>query len=319
MAKVLVFAETISQVSLELLSNLTEHDLEIVSIGIIDPEWTQKLKQYGVKRINLIQKLMSGINDPEIVAAVLSDFIRACNFDYIFTDMASLAKDVFPRLSAIFNSALVTSVVDFECTDHALVATKTIFAGECLVDVELIGPKPWFVTVDSKALAHFERDLCGECEVVMIDSSCYKGCVKLDHIREDTSEYLCLEDAEIIVSGGRGLRDSQDMKLLEDLAEQLGASVGVSLGAVESDIAPRELLIGQSGSSVAPSLYIACGISGATQHMTGLRNAKRIMAINSDPDAPIMRVADYAVIGNLYKILPKITALISEKRKKNYG
>ena len=319
MAKVLVFTETITQVSLELLSKLSGHDLEIVSIGTIDTEWTQKLKQYGVRRINLIQHLMPEINDPEIVTAVLSDFIRACDFDYIFTDATSLAKDVFPRLSAIFNLALVTSVVDFECTDQALTVTKTIFAGECLVDVEMMGPKPWLVTVDAKALTHHEMNLCGECEVVMINSSFYEGRVKLDHVRENTSEYLCLEDAEIIVSGGRGLRDSQDMKLLEDLAEQLDASVGVSLGAVESDIAPRELLIGQSGSSVAPSLYIACGISGATQHMTGLRNAKRIMAINSDPNAPIMRVADYAVVGDLYKILPKLTALLSEKRKKNNG
>ncbi len=317
MAKVLVFAETITQVSLELLSNLSEHDLEIVSIGTMDTEWIQKLKRYGVRRLNLIQYLMLDINDPEIYAAVLSDFIKTYDFDYIFTDATFLAKDVFPRLSAIFNSALVTSVIDFECTDQALIVTRAVFSGECLVDVEMMGPKPWFVTVDSKALTHYEMDLCGECEVVMINSSCYKGRVKLDHVRENTSEYFCLEDAEIIVSGGRGLRDNQDMKLLEDLAELLGASVGVSLGAVESDIAPREFLIGQSGSSVAPSLYIACGISGAIQHMTGLRNVRRIMAINSDPNAPIMRVADYAVVGDLYKILPKITALLYEKRKQN--
>ncbi len=321
MIKVLIFAETIDELSFEILSHVSQYHLEILSSGNVEKAHIKKLKKHGVRRVNLIQTLLSEIKDPEIYARILSDFIKTENYDYIFTGSATIVKDVFPRLSALFNSALATGVIGFELTEESLIATKTIYASECLVDVEMIGPIPRFILVESRALvgsekiSHSEMDNCDEIEIVPIKIKGYEAQIKLDHIIAGTSKYPCLNDAEIIVSAGRGFKESQDMKLLEALAEQLGASIGVSLGAVESDVAPRELLIGQSASCVSPSLYIACGISGAKQHMTGLKNCQRIMAINSDQNAPIMRVADYALVGDLYKILPRITALLSKKMK----
>ncbi len=311
MANVLVFGETNNQVvkpvTYEILGRLSGQTVEIVTIGDIDSDSQANLAKYGATKIH---KLKNGALDnysPEGFANALGNFIKSGSYDFVFSGATSTGKDLFPRLSAQFEAGCASDLTNFVFEGDNFSGTKPLFAGKCLAKVQLEGPKPHFVTVRPNALGmpESENAAAGDATDVNADTGNIRAAIK--EIIKGASEKVDLTEANIIVSGGRAMKNAENFKILDELADVIGATVGASRAAVDSGYAPHSMQVGQTGKTVAPTLYIACGISGAIQHLAGMRTSKVIVAINTDPDAPIFTKADYGIVGDLFTIVPILT------------
>ena len=311
MAKILVFAELhgthVKGVTLEILGKLAGHTVEVAAIGTIPGEATADLAKFGAAKIHSLKGSNLDKYSPEGYANALQGFIKAGNYDYVFAGATSLGKDLFPRLATKFDAGMVSEVTNFIMEGDKFSGTRPLFAGKCFAKVELQGPKPYFVTVRPNALGMNANPTAaaGAVDESAVDAGAIRAMIK--EIVKGTSEKLDLTEANIIVSGGRAMKDAANFKILEDMANVIGATVGASRAAVDSGFAPHAMQVGQTGKTVAPSLYIACGISGAIQHLAGMRTSKVIVAINSDPDAPIFTKADYGIVGDLFQVVPLMT------------
>jgi electron transfer flavoprotein alpha subunit len=218
------------------------------------------------------------------------------------------SRDVAGRLQARTASTLMSNATDVLGPDRA---RTTIFGGSKIVDVELGGPEPKLVLVRPKSFP--AEPSGGEAEVVPVTATVPDDAkaARVVERHEEEASGPKLEEAPVVVAGGRGLQDPGNFELLHELAKAIGnAAVGATRAVVDAGWVPYNMQVGQTGVTVKPDLYIAVGISGATQHLVGMREAKRIVAINKDPDAPIFRVADLGIVGDALKIVPKITEQI---------
>jgi len=307
MAKVLVFAEangdTVKSVTFEILGKLAGHDVDVAVVGDMGGNAVTDLAKFGAANVHNLKGDNLDKYSPEGYANALKEFIGS-SYDYVFAGSTSLAKDLMPRLSGMFDAGMASEVTNFELDGDNFAGTRPLFAGKVLAKVELQGPKPHFVTVRPNALGLPDSPAAGagSSNDVAANAGEIKAAIK--EIIKGASEKLDLTEANIIVSGGRAMKSAENFKVLEELAEVLGATVGASRAAVDSGYAPHAMQVGQTGKTVAPSLYIACGISGAIQHLAGMRTSKVIVAINTDPDAPIFTKADYGIVGDLFTIVP---------------
>lgn len=308
MAKVLVFTETsgdsVKSVTLEILGKLSGNNIDVIAVNEIPAEGLKKLAEYGAENIHTLKGDGLDKYSPEGYSNALKGFIEAGGYDYVFAGSTSLGKDLFPRLAGAFDAGMASEVINFLFEGDTFKGTRPLFAGKCLAKVEIEGPKPHFVTVRPNALGLPESPTAGTGTAA--DASGSAGDIKavIKEIIKGASEKLDLTEANIIVSGGRAMKNSENFKILNELADTLGATVGASRAAVDSGYAEHSMQVGQTGKTVAPSLYIACGISGAIQHLAGMRTSKVIVAINTDPDAPIFTKADYGIVGDLFQIVP---------------
>jgi electron transfer flavoprotein alpha subunit len=215
------------------------------------------------------------------------------------------SRDVAGRLQARTASTLMSNASDVLALDRA---QTQIFGGTKVVDVELAGPDPKLVLVRPKAFAPEPSGGTADVVDVPTDMPDETKRARVVERHEEEASGPKLEDASIIISGGRGLQDPKNFELLQDLAEALGkAAVGATRAVVDAGWVPYSMQIGQTGITVKPEVYIAVGISGATQHLVGMKESKRIIALNKDPDAPIFRIADLGVVGDALKVLPAVT------------
>jgi len=308
MAKVLVFSELskghVKPVTLEILGKLAGQDLEVAVFGELADDQIKELAAHGANKVHKLKGDNLEQYTPEGYSNALNGFIAAGGYDYVFAGATSIGKDLFPRLSASFTAGLASDCINIAFDGDNFYGTRPLFAGKCLAKVELQGPKPHFITVRPNALGMTEGVSAGSGEAV--DASVNAGDIKaiIKEIVAAASEKVDLTEANIIVSGGRAMKNADNFKILHELADVLGATVGASRAAVDSGYASPDMQVGQTGKTVSPSLYIACGISGAIQHLAGMRTSKVIVAINADPDAPIFSKADYGIVGDLFTIVP---------------
>ena len=312
MSKILIYTEVrqdgaIKNVTLEILGKLKTMDTDVIAIGDLSEQQQKQLAQYGANKIFSIKNDKLSQYSPDGFASELKQFLEKNQYEYVFSGATSLTKDFFPILSGMFNSGLVSDVISFSFEGDKFYGTRPLFAGKCLAKAELIGQPPHFITIRPNALGLTQDPQSGEGNYQQQPGTVTDFKTMVKEVAQGTSKALDLTEANIIVSGGRAMKNSDNFKILEELASVLGATVGASRAAVDSGYAPHSMQVGQTGKTVSPTLYIACGISGAIQHLAGMRTSKIIVAVNTDPEAPIFSRCDYGIVGDLFKIVPIMT------------
>jgi len=216
-------------------------------------------------------------------------------------------RDVAARLSVRLDRPVLTNVTDLRLDGDRLVVGTAIFGGSLLIDTVFTGPGPAIVVVKPKSFAPEEGGAgAGTVEALSVPDTGATNAAKVvdRHVEERVGPKL--DEAEVVVSGGRGLGEAGQYQLIEELAKLLRGAAGASRAIVDAGWVPYSHQVGQTGKTVKPTLYVACGISGATQHLVGMKGSKNIVAINKDKEAPIFSVADLGVVGDVHKVLPKL-------------
>jgi electron transfer flavoprotein alpha subunit len=223
-------------------------------------------------------------------------------------------RDLAARLSARLGVAMSQDSTAFEIQDGNLVATRPVYAGKAYAKVGFNNSTPAIGVARPNVMSLNEPDESKSAEIVDVSVSLDDAALKtkVADVMKDESGKVDLTEADKIVSGGRGMKGPEHYKILEDLADVIGASVGASRSAVDAGWRPHSDQVGQTGKVVSPNLYIACGISGAIQHLAGMSTSKVIVAINKDPDAPIFQKADYGVVDDLFNVVPALTEEIKK-------
>jgi electron transfer flavoprotein alpha subunit len=319
MANVLVFTELhdghVKPVTLEILGKLAGQTADVAVIGDIGADQVAALAKVGAQNVHKLKGANLDKYSPEGYANALADFIKSKSYDYVFAGATSMGKDLLPRLATKFNAGLASDVVNFTMDGGTFAGTRPLFAGKCLAKVEINGPKPHFVSIRPNALGMTEGVAAGAGNASDVNANAGDIRAVIKDIIKAASTKVDLTEANIIVTGGRAMKNAENFAILNQMADVIGATVGASRAAVDSGFAPHAMQVGQTGKTVAPSLYIACGVSGAIQHLAGMRTSKVIVAINSDPDAPIFTKADYGIVGDLFQIVP----IMTEEFKKLLG
>ena len=243
--------------------------------------------------------------------AAMQQAIENFQPETVIATATPMGREIMPRIAARLNAGLLTDLTDVKISSGKIVGgLKPMYAGKVIAEVAFKQDGLRFVTIRPNAFPITEAD--GETITESVNLSGGEDTnLTTKELRKGQSDKPDLTEAVRIVSGGRALGNAENFKILDDAAEVIGATVGASRAAVDSGYAPHEMQVGQTGKTVNPSLYIACGISGSIQHMAGMRTSKVIVAINTDPEAPIFKVADYGIVADLFEAVP----LLKEKLK----
>jgi len=260
-------------------------------------------KYAAVSRVLIADNPVYANQLPEAVAPLIAD--AAANYAGVVASAGTTGKNIMPRVAALLGVAQVSDILDVESVDTFV---RPIYAGNALATVRC-NDAIKVITVRTSA---FEQAPCdgSEAEITTLDTVIEQD--KSIFVSESlsSSERPELSAASIVISGGRGLGSADNFQLLEKIADKLGAAIGASRAAVDAGYVGNDLQVGQTGKIVAPDLYIAVGISGAIQHLAGMKDSKIIVAINSDPEAPIFQVADYGLTSDLFDTLPELESLL---------
>jgi electron transfer flavoprotein alpha subunit len=284
-----------------------------VVVGEVSDEAAASLGNYGAKRVFRAKSAPEGLAQPivDVMAKVIGDE----GFDYALFGGGLLGFEIGAGLTARLNAGVTMEVTAVKVADGKLVAERPVLQDSAIVDVGYVG-EPGIIIGRLNAFSEDESAGGGDAEVVdvEVELSDWSTKARMRQRGEQRGADVNIEDADILVGGGRGLGEKDNFKLAEDLAEAMGGAVAATRAVVDAGWYPYAAQIGQTGKTVAPKLYLAAGISGAIQHKVGMQSSENILAINKDPNAPIFEFCDLGVVGDLHKILPRLTEAIQAKK-----
>jgi electron transfer flavoprotein alpha subunit len=288
--------------------------VSILAFGKDGDALAKEASAFEVDDILLVNEEKLNSYSADSYAEVIKQVVEKESPNYVLMGYSYLVRDFFPKVSARLQKPLITDVVGFKNDDGKILFTKQVLHGKLTVDIEAIGDGPILVAFQSAAYSADDLK-SGSGSVRNVDIALDDSILKTsseDPFQEDTGG-VDLSSADKIISIGRGIGKEENMQLIKNLAEALKAELGASRPIVDAGWLPSSHQVGSSGQSVTPNLYLALGISGAIQHVVGMKGAKNIVAINRDPDAPIFEVADYGIVGDIIEIVPKLTETIKNQ------
>ena len=307
--KTLLFIETDGEKvlggSLELISAVKVLDAEGTALVVGNRVAADTVAALGVPVI-----FADNATDCDTLTEVLSETVKEENPDIVLLANTALAKDIAPRVAGRMSLGCVSDVTGMSTTDGKVIYTRPAYGGTVLEHIEVEGTA--VVTVRNGSFSKPETSGAAAVTEKKVEVSASAIKAKIIDVVKEIGESVNLEEAQVIVAGGRGMGSAEGFKLVEELASVLGGVVGATRPAIEDGWISRAHQVGQSGKIVAPKLYIACGISGATQHTSGMTGSNYVIAINKDEDAPIFEIANVGIVGNVAEILP---VMIEEMKK----
>ena len=282
-------------------------DLTAVVLGSGIEGLAEELKKYGPDKILVADDAALADYTTDAYTNVLAELIQSSDPAVIITGASAQGKDLSGRLAARLDAGLAMDCVEIKLDNGNLTYTRPMFGGKIVAKVEIEG-SPQIVAIRPNVMDIVENSKEPAIEKPAVQVGDLK--TKIIEMKMETGDKLELTEADIIVSGGRGT--GGDYAAVEELANELGAAVGASRSAVDEGWRPHSDQVGQTGKTVSPTLYVACGISGAIQHLAGMSTSKYIVAINKDEEAPIFSKADFGIVGDLFEVLPAITAEVKK-------
>lgn len=316
----------ISTVTLELigkgreLAEARDTTLDVVILGYEIDESVEEIANFGAENIHYYEHSLLDKYSTDIYTKIISDHINEYKPEIVLFGATSFGRDYAPRVAARVGTGLTADCtsLDIDEEDGKLLQTRPAFGGNIMATIICPDNRPQMATVRPGVMEKPERTV-GKSKIITrkADVSLEDVIAEIVETIESEHKHVSLADAKIIVSGGRGVGGGENFYLIEDLADALGGEVGASRAAVDMGWIRKEHQVGQTGSTVRPIVYIACGISGAIQHMAGMQDSDYIIAINNNPEAPIMEKSNLAIEGDLFKVIPELITGIKNYKNKN--
>lgn len=266
------------------------------------------LGKYGVKKIYQVDNETLHHFDAQVFTDVIAQAVAQSGAQVVVFSNNVDGKALAPRLSARLKAGLVSGAIALPDTTNGFVVKKNVFSGKAFAQVSVSSPVK-IISLNGNSFPVTEGS--GSAEIVSLAATVKDSRVKIQSVNKVTGE-VPLTEAEIVVSGGRGLKGPENWGLVEDLAKALGAAIACSRPVADAHWRPHHEHVGQTGFAIAPNLYVALGISGAIQHLAGVNRSKVIVVINKDAEAPFFKAADYGIVGDLFEVVPKITAAVKK-------
>ena len=281
-------------------------EAEAILIGNAVVSAAAELGPYGIKKVIIAEDPKLEKYSTTAYSKILAEAAKQRGADVIILSATAMGKDISPRVSAKLEAGLVVDCTEIKADGGNIIATRPVYAGKALIDVRVTSPVKIF-TLRPNVFKPVNVDgVTAETEKFNVELTDADLSVQVKDVVV-SNEKLDVTEANVVVSGGRGLKGPENFYLVEDLAKVLGGAAGASRAIVDAGWRPHSDQVGQTGKTVAPSLYIAVGISGAIQHLAGMSSSKCIVAINKDKDAPIFQIADYGIVADALEIMPALT------------
>ncbi|MFH1459312.1 MAG: electron transfer flavoprotein subunit alpha [Candidatus Omnitrophota bacterium] len=299
------------------LAQKRKQKLAAVLLGDKVKARAKELIARGADKVYLLEHPALVNYQAEIYANALTKIIQDYKPEIVLTGATTIGRSVIPRVAVELKTGLTADCTGLDIDEERgmLLQTRPAFGGNIMATIICPSRRPQMATVRHKVMKEAEVDNSNKGEVIEIDAKSinFKAKARFIDSIEEIESTINIAEADIIVSGGRGMGNAENFKLLEQFAKTIGAAVGASRAAVDSGYIPYSHQVGQTGKTVCPKIYFACGISGQIQHLVGMQSSDIIVAINKDPDAPIFKVATYGIVGDLFTIIP---VLIKKFQKK---